>query len=41
MSILKELNTILDGLGISVETGVFKGKAPDEYAVITPMTACV
>lgn len=38
MSILKELNTILDGLGISVETGVFKGKAPDEYAVITPMS---
>ena len=37
MSILKELNGILDGLGISVETGVFKGKAPDEYAVVTPM----
>ena len=33
MSILKELNAILDGLGILVETGVFKGKAPDEYDV--------
>lgn len=38
MSILRELNTILDALGVSVETGVFKGKAPDEYVVITPMT---
>ncbi len=38
MSILRELNTILDALGVPVETGVFKGKAPDEYAVITPMT---
>lgn len=37
MSILRELNTILDALGVPVETGVFKGKAPDEYAVITPM----
>jgi len=38
MSILRELNTILDVLGVPVETGVFKGKAPDEYVVITPMT---
>ena len=37
MSILSELNTILDALGIAVETGVFKGKAPDEYVVITPL----
>jgi hypothetical protein len=37
MSILSEMNTMLDTLGISVETGVFKGKAPDEYIVITPM----
>ena len=37
MSILKELNTIIDGLGVPVETGVFSGKAPDEYVVITPM----
>lgn len=38
MSILRELNTILDALGVPVETGVFSGKATDEYAVITPMT---
>ena len=37
MSILQELNTILNALGIPVETGVFSGKAPDEYVVITPM----
>lgn len=37
MSILRELNTLLTGLGLRVETGVFKGKAPDEYAIITPM----
>jgi len=38
MSILRELNTIMDALGVRVETGVFKGKAPDEYAVITPLS---
>lgn len=38
MSILLELNRIVDGLGILVETGVFKDKAPDEYVVITPLS---
>jgi hypothetical protein len=38
MSILEELNQLLTGLGISVETGVFSGKAPDEYIVITPLS---
>ncbi|ABZ85474.1 conserved hypothetical protein [Heliomicrobium modesticaldum Ice1] len=38
MSVLSELNTMLDALDIPVETGVFKGKAPDEYVVITPLT---
>ena len=38
MSILRELNTIIGSLGVPVETGVFKGKALDEYVVITPMT---
>ena len=38
MSILTELNTLLTGLSLSVETGVFSGKAPDEYIVITPMS---
>ena len=37
MNILMELNTILDTLDMKVETGVFSGKAPDEYIVITPM----
>jgi hypothetical protein len=37
MSILTELNALLDGLGIPVETGVFSKKAPDEYIVVTPM----
>ena len=37
MSILSELNTLLSGLRIPVETGVFSGKAPDEYVVITPL----
>jgi hypothetical protein len=37
MNILEELNRLLTGLGIAVETGVFSGKAPDEYIVITPL----
>ena len=37
MSILAETNTLLSGLSIPVETGVFSGKAPDEYMVITPL----
>lgn len=38
MSILEELNTLLTGIGIPVETGVFSGAPPDEYLVITPLT---
>lgn len=38
MSILEELNTILTEIGLSVETGVFSGSPPDEYAVITPLS---
>ncbi|HHW46957.1 MAG TPA: hypothetical protein GXX17_08685, partial [Clostridiales bacterium] len=38
MSILSDLNSLLDTLGIPVETGVFSGVPPDEYLVITPMT---
>ena len=37
MSILQTLNTLLAGLGIAVETGIFSEKAPDEYLVITPL----
>ena len=36
--ILTELNTLLDGLGIPVETGIFSGVPPNEYVVITPLT---
>lgn len=38
MSLLSELNTLLDALPIPVETGVFTGKAPETYAVITPLS---
>lgn len=38
MSLLETLNTILEGLRVNVETGIFKGKAPEEYAVLTPLT---
>ena len=36
MSFLEELNSLLSPI-LPVETGVFSGKAPDEYIVITPM----
>jgi hypothetical protein len=38
MSLLAELNTILGAQNIPVETGVFSGVSPDEYAVLTPLT---
>ncbi len=38
MSLLSELNTLLDALRIPVETGVFTGKAPETYVVITPLS---
>ena len=38
MSMLEELNTIVESAGLPVETGVFSGTAPDEYVVITPIT---
>jgi hypothetical protein len=38
MSLLSELTTLLHGLGVPVETGVFKGKAPHEYVVVTPFS---
>lgn len=37
MSILSELNTLFGGLGLPVETGVFKEEAPEEYVVLTPL----
>lgn len=38
MSLLSQLNSLLDGLGIPVETGVFSDSAPDRYIVLTPLT---
>jgi len=37
MSFYEELTALITGLSIPVETGVFSGKAPDEYVVITPL----
>ena len=37
MSLLAELNILVDKLSIPVETGVFTGTAPDEYLVLTPL----
>ena len=37
MSLLAELNALAEGIGISVETGVFTGTAPGEYLVLTPL----
>jgi len=36
MNILTELNALLTPI-LPVETGVFSGKVPDEYVVITPL----
>ena len=38
MSVLEELNTIVESIGLPVETGVFTGTAPDAYVVITPIS---
>ena len=38
MSLLSELKTIMGGLNIPCETGVFKGTAPSEYVVFVPLT---
>ena len=37
MSLLSELTSLLDGLNVPVETGVFSDPAPDRYAVLTPI----
>lgn len=38
MSLLSKLVEILGILNIEVETGIFSGVPPDEYAVITPLS---
>ncbi len=37
MNILTEVKGLIDQLGIPVETGVFKGSAPDTYIVLVPL----
>lgn len=37
MNILEELHELLYALGIPLETGVFKSKAPDTYIVLIPL----
>jgi len=37
MTITSELDTLITGLGLPVETGVFSGKAPDQYVIVTPL----
>lgn len=37
MSLLKEINSILNYLNIPIETGVFSKVPPDEYIVLTPI----
>lgn len=38
MSMLQELNTIVENAGLPVETGVFSGTTPDAYVVVTPVS---
>lgn len=38
MSLLSELNTIAEGCGVPVETGVFSDAAPGTYLVLTPLS---
>ena len=38
MSMLEELNTIVESARLPVETGVFSKAAPDAYVVITPIS---
>jgi len=37
MSLLPELNSLLDEMSVPVETGLFSGSAPEEYVVLTPL----
>lgn len=38
MNILSETRELIAGLGIPVETGVFKSVAPDTYIVLVPLS---
>ncbi len=38
MSILADVQRVVESLGIPVETGVFTDKAPDKYIVVVPLS---
>ena len=38
MTILEEINQILLGMDVPVETGVFTDEAPETYVVLTPLS---
>ena len=38
MSLLEDLQRIIEPLDIPIETGVFSDTAPDRYIVVTPLT---
>lgn len=38
MSLLSEIKNVVSSVGLPVETGVFKGKAPDSYVVVVPIS---
>ena len=37
MSLLLELKTVIEAVGLPVETGVFSDEPPDESVVVTPL----
>lgn len=37
MSLLSELKTVIEAVGLPVETGVFSDEPPVEYVVVTPL----
>lgn len=38
MSILADVQSVVEPLGIPIETGVFTDKAPDKYVVVIPLS---
>ena len=37
MNITADLDALITSQGLPVETGVFSGKAPEEYVIVTPL----
>ena len=38
MNLREELHEVLRSVKVPIETGIFTGKAPDEYLVVTPLS---